>query len=103
MAHKGRERASGKRFGEGTMVGIVPTGSEATSEGSSVETEEDIATAREIPPTEEIIKAAEEARRKGRVPSQVPAPPRAPSGGAPEAPEEEHEVPHDKGRMQDIE
>lgn len=44
-----------RRAGGESVTGEVVTGSYLTSEGSSVETDEDIATAEEIPSTEEIL------------------------------------------------
>ncbi|MHB1001963.1 MAG: hypothetical protein ACYC27_22205 [Armatimonadota bacterium] len=49
----------GRNVGADTSQGAVTTGSELTSEGSSVEVDGDVATAEVIPSTEEIL-------RKGR-------------------------------------
>lgn len=67
MSDEGGERVRGRRAGGESLTGGVPTGADLDSEGSSVETDEDVATAEIIPPTEEILRKGEEARRKGRM------------------------------------
>jgi hypothetical protein len=93
MVDEGGEKVVGKGATDRPPDVSVPTGSEMTSEGSSVELDAELATAEEIPSTKEVLRRAEEARRKRRA---HPAP-------AEEAPEAEHEVPHDKGRTVEIE
>ncbi|GEM_PF-4183483 len=61
--------------------GVAPTGSELTSEGSSVETDSDVATAQDIPETEEILARAERVRQGEDLPYMHAAGPHAPSGG----------------------
>ena len=96
---------SSGRVGGDNLFGTARTGADLTSEGSSAEVDSDVATAEDIPSTEEILEMGEEGT--GHRPYRYPAPPHAPTGGtiggaaAPE-PEEEN-IPHDKGRMQDIE
>lgn len=70
------------RPGSRWSPGVAPTGSELTSEGSSVETDSDVATAREIPETNEILERAEQSSRGVDLPYKHPAGPHAPSGGA---------------------
>ena len=96
MADEGGERVRGRKVGDGTADGLVPTGSDLTSDGSSVELDADLATETEIPPTEEILRKGEEARRGRRVPPEAARPPK-------EMPEKKPFVPHDKGRMEEIE
>lgn len=83
--------AEGKRFGEGTMEGLVPTGADLSVEGSSVETDEDIASS-EIPSPEEV------ARKGGRRPIRIPGP-TSEEGEPSEVPD----APRAKNRMADIE
>jgi len=97
MADEGGEKVLGRKIAGGVTAGEVPTGADLASEGSSVETEGDVATREEIPSTEEILRLGKEARRKGRRPRKELI------GGAPEERLEQHPVPHDKGRMQDVE
>lgn len=75
-------------------MGTVPTGADSDVEGESVRTDSDVAAVETTATVEDIIAEGEEARRKGRL---TPA--------AETEPEEieVHPVPHDKGRMQDIE
>ena len=98
MSDEGGEKVMKKRVDEGSMVGSVPTASDVASEGSSVVTDTDIATEKEIPPTEQILQMAKEARRKRRLPRKYPAPPPAEA-----KPEEKPDVPHDKGQTIEVE
>ena len=93
MVDEGGEKVVGKRAGPRAADTTVPTGSYLTSEGSSVETDADLATEEEIPPTEEILREAEEARRKRRLPGERPSIAHAPPVGPPA---EKPAVPHDK-------
>jgi len=95
MADEGGEKVLGRKIAGGATAGEAPTGADLASEGSSVETDADVATREEIPSTEEILRLGEEARRKGRRPRKYPPPS--------EEPEVHHPVPHDKGQMEDIE
>lgn len=69
-----------------SMTGTAPTGADLTSDGSSVETTEDVATLEEIPSVDEITRKnkAEKGKKGGTgdLPYKHPAPPPAPSGGA---------------------
>jgi hypothetical protein len=68
------------------MTGTAPTGADLTSDGSSVETTEDVATLEEIPSVDEITgkgrKKKDAGEGTGDLPYKHPAPPHAPSGGA---------------------
>lgn len=54
----------------GDPIGLVPTGADQDSDGSSVELDAELASIEEIPPTEEIIKEAEE-HKKGLTPPKT--------------------------------
>lgn len=94
MVDEGGERVLGKRrLDEGEETGIVPTGAYLTTEGSSVETEGDIASS-EPPEPDEILRLAEE-HRQGLHPDEEVLE---------EAPElEEPFAPHERGGMAEIE
>lgn len=70
------------RPGSRWSPGIAPTGSELTSEGSSVETDSDVATSEDIPDAEEIIARAERRAEGAELPDRHPAGPHVPSNSA---------------------
>ncbi|MDH7481680.1 MAG: hypothetical protein QHH26_06855 [Armatimonadota bacterium] len=112
MADEGGERTRkgtipvGPTGMPGDPIGLIPTGADQDSDGSSVELDAELATEEEIPSTEEILKEAEE-RKKGLLPPE-PAP-RTPfksaatamlptrKGTTPEETTEKPHVPHDRG------
>jgi hypothetical protein len=64
-----KKRVVGSQPAGMTSAGFAPTGANLDSSGSSVETDEDIATSEDLPSTEEILQMAEERRkREGRKP-----------------------------------
>lgn len=64
MSDVEKKRVVGSQPTGMTSVGFAPTGADMDSSGSSVETEEDIATSQDLPSTEEILRMAEERRKK---------------------------------------
>ena len=72
MADTSKDKGEGRQVGEGSRMGTIPTGADMTSEGSSVVTNSDLATAEEIPSTEEILRKGRENRRTAPAPSGVP-------------------------------
>lgn len=63
MADIEKKRVVGSHPTGTTSTGLVPTGADADSSGSSVEVEGDVATSEVIPSTEEILRMAEERRK----------------------------------------
>ncbi len=64
MADIEKQRVVGSHPTGMTSTGAVPTGADMDSDGSSIETEEDVASTDNLYSTEEILRMAEERRKE---------------------------------------